>query len=91
MISRQLTATITSKGQSTIPAEVRKRLGLSPRDQIVFLITKDGVQVKAGEHSLQSVRGAVPAKGVESIDGRSEIELAKEDALAAKYRPAQAK
>jgi AbrB family looped-hinge helix DNA binding protein len=31
------TATITSKGQVTIPIEVRKRLGLSEGDRIEFL------------------------------------------------------
>lgn len=91
MITRELTATITSKGQSTIPAEVRKRLGLAPRDQIVFQITRDGVQLKAGKHSLQSIRGAVTARGIESVDGRPEIELAREDVLVAKHRPAAKK
>ena len=33
------TATITSKGQVTIPIEVRKRLGLSEGDRIEFLAT----------------------------------------------------
>jgi len=37
-------ATITSKGQITIPQEVRQRLGLKQGDQVVF-VTENGVTV----------------------------------------------
>ena len=37
-------ATITSKGQITIPREVRRRLGLKQGDQIVF-VTENGATV----------------------------------------------
>ena len=36
------TATITSKGQITIPIEVRKKLGLRTGDQINFFEDEDG-------------------------------------------------
>ena len=36
------TATITSKGQITIPVEVRKKLGLKAGDQISFFADDDG-------------------------------------------------
>jgi AbrB family looped-hinge helix DNA binding protein len=36
------TATITSKGQITIPIEVRKKLGLKAGDQINFFEDEDG-------------------------------------------------
>ena len=45
-------ATLTSKGQITIPQEVRKRLGLQQGDQVEF-ITEDGVTV------VRPVRGEV--------------------------------
>jgi AbrB family looped-hinge helix DNA binding protein len=32
----EIPATVTSKGQITIPAEVRKALGLRPGDRVVF-------------------------------------------------------
>jgi AbrB family looped-hinge helix DNA binding protein len=35
-------ATITSKGQVTIPVEVREKLGLRAGDRIEFLLQKDG-------------------------------------------------
>ena len=34
-------ATVTSKGQITIPIEVRRRLGLEQGDRVVFEITDD--------------------------------------------------
>lgn len=37
-------ATITSKGQVTIPQEVRQRLGLKQGDQVVF-VTENGMTV----------------------------------------------
>ena len=39
-----LRATVTSKGQITIPQEVRRRLGLKQGDQIVF-VTENGATV----------------------------------------------
>ncbi len=35
-------ATLTSKGQLTVPKEVRERLGLHPGDRVEFRIEKDG-------------------------------------------------
>jgi antitoxin PrlF len=37
-------ATVTSKGQITIPQEVRQRLGLKQGDQVVF-VTENGMTV----------------------------------------------
>ena len=44
------TATLTSKGQVTIPAAVRQRLGLRKGDRISFTVREDGVV------ELQAVR-----------------------------------
>jgi antitoxin PrlF len=35
-------ATVTSKGQITIPAEVRNKLGLDPGDRVQFVETREG-------------------------------------------------
>ncbi len=35
-------STLTSKGQTTIPGEIRKHLKLKPGDRIEFFVEKDG-------------------------------------------------
>jgi AbrB family looped-hinge helix DNA binding protein len=39
------TATLTSKGQTTIPREVRERLGLAPGDVLKFTVLPDGAVI----------------------------------------------
>ncbi len=39
-------ATVTSKGQVTIPKKVRERLGLRPGDELEFIIEGDRVQIR---------------------------------------------
>ena len=56
-------ATVTSKGQITIPAEVRRRLGLKPGDRVDFVPEPTGgfrLQAKKAplEGLLEMLRGA---------------------------------
>jgi antitoxin PrlF len=39
----EIPATVTDRGQTTVPAAVRKMLGLGKRDQVVFRCLADGV------------------------------------------------
>jgi antitoxin PrlF len=64
------TATVTSKGQITIPAPVRASLGLGTGDRIEFVELENGqFAIVAAVHSVQSLKGLIrkPAAAV-SID-----------------------
>ncbi len=52
---------ITSKGQVTIPQEIRERLGLLPNTEVEFEIDRDSVRVKraAGPRRIDRGRALV--------------------------------
>jgi antitoxin PrlF len=53
-------ATLTSKGQITVPKDVREALGVRPGDRLAFRIQDDGtVTVEAETVDLRSLRGIV--------------------------------
>lgn len=53
-------ATITSKGQITVPKHVREILGVRPGDRLAFRVRGDGtVVVEAETVDLRALRGAV--------------------------------
>ena len=55
------TATITSKGQVTIPKDVRTRLGIGAGDRVEFVEIQDGVfQIVAATRDVQTLKGIVP-------------------------------
>jgi antitoxin PrlF len=57
-------ATVTSKGQITIPIEVRKKLGLKSGDKIDFFATEDGdylFQPRTG--SIMEMKGILKRLG----------------------------
>jgi len=55
------TATITSKGQVTIPKDVRNRLGIGTGDRVEFIEIQDGVfQIVAATQDVQVLKGIVP-------------------------------
>jgi AbrB family looped-hinge helix DNA binding protein len=52
------TATVTSKGQVTIPRKVRETLRLRPGDRVEFVLGEDGgVRLRAGEVDVSELRG----------------------------------
>jgi len=54
------TAAVTSKGQITIPAEVRRKLGLKPGDRVRFIEGEHGEYIlrpKTG--SIMDLKGSV--------------------------------
>jgi AbrB family looped-hinge helix DNA binding protein len=73
----EITAKISSKNQITVPAEVRRRLGVGASDRIAFFFTENGtVEVQKPRFDLESILGSVPALPGESLDFEREIEEA---------------
>ena len=64
------TATMTSKGQITIPADVRKRLGLESGDRVEFVEVEGGFAIKPANDDVRSLKGLLrkPAKRVSIED-----------------------
>ncbi len=64
------TATLTSKGQVTIPADVRQRLGLESGDRIEFVEIDGGYAIKPAIDDVRSLKGMLrkPAKPVSIED-----------------------
>ena len=67
---RQFTTTTTQRNQVTIPAEVRRTLGIKPRDKVAFTLDDDGqVTISAAEFSLETAYGSVkPAPDDRDLD-----------------------
>jgi len=59
-------ATMTTKGQTTIPKDIRDGLGLRPKDQINFTMMADGtVIMRAKKRSITELQGLLtPPDGV---------------------------
>ena len=57
-------ATMTSKGQITIPAEIRKAMGLEAGERVVFTQLEDGTTVmRAKTRSILDLKGILkPAR-----------------------------
>ena len=54
------TATLTAKGQLTLPKEVRAALGVGPGDRVDFVKMEDGnFAVLAATHSIKSLKGLI--------------------------------
>ncbi len=51
--------TLTSKGQVTVPAEVRRLLRVGPADKIVFRVTEGRVELQPAPMTLEATFGAV--------------------------------
>ncbi len=65
---KEFTGKLTTKGQITLPVSIRRLLGVSPHDQIVFRVFEGRVEIKAAPMSLEDTFGAVkPLKTLEDF------------------------
>ncbi len=56
---KEILGTITQRGQVTVPAEVRRILGVKPRDKITFTIENGRVCLLPAKFTLKSAYGSV--------------------------------
>lgn len=62
------TATLTSKGQTTIPKEIRESLRMKTGDRMTFTLLPDGtVLMRVKNKSAMSVAGRLYKKGRKAV------------------------
>jgi antitoxin PrlF len=79
-------ATLTSKGQTTIPKDVRDHLRLRTGDKLDFVIEPDGsVRLRPANIDARSLRGLLAGKYKGKAMTVEEMDAAIGDHLSAKY------
>jgi antitoxin PrlF len=79
-------STVTSKGQITLPKEVRSHLGLTEGDRLDFVIAEDGtVRLQPVSGSVRQLygmlhRAGAPATTLQEIDEAIAEHVAEDDA-----------
>lgn len=71
--------TLTQRSQVTVPAEVRRVLGLEPRDKVAFAVLDGEVRLRPLKYMLESVAGSLPPLHDGPQDFDEQIRLAKEE------------
>ena len=70
-------ATLTSKWQVTIPADVRRKLGLKPRERLSFQVSDEGMVVRP-VRNLMDFYGA----GQDAVKGPVDFDRLREETTA---------
>lgn len=77
----QFSTTVTQKGQATIPAIIRKRLGIKKNTKIIFELNNNNVSIKPAADFF-ALKGSIKSKKPFNI---AAMERAVEDAIIIKY------
>ncbi len=76
---REMLSSVSPKGQITIPAEIRRLLGVKPRDKVAFRVEDGRVQItRARRSSLEAIYRSVPALD-RTLSEREMTEIATEE------------
>jgi antitoxin PrlF len=63
--------TLTERGQVTLPSEIRRKLGVKPKQKVHFEVDGDSIRIVPLEFTLESIRGMAPPlsepKSIEEI------------------------
>ena len=80
LTGRSITMQITTKGQVTIPQEIRNRLGLLPHTRVEFEMAGDHARIrKARRPPGESIRGRL---ALEALRGTADIRMSTDEILA---------
>ncbi len=52
---------VSTKGQVTLPAKMREKLGIKPGDRVAFVIEDDAIVVRRSRSTLRDAYQSVPA------------------------------
>jgi len=52
--------TLTERGQVTLPAEIRRKLGVKPKEKVTFEVDGESIRIISSKFTVESVRGSVP-------------------------------
>lgn len=58
---KEFVSSVSPKGQITLPAEVRRQLGLRPKDKVTIQVDGDDIRLVPTSFTLESAAGSVPA------------------------------
>jgi AbrB family looped-hinge helix DNA binding protein len=58
---KDLLSSVSPKGQVTVPIEIRRKLGLRPKDKVAFRLEGNEVKLAAARSPLEESYQAVPA------------------------------
>lgn len=92
MAIREILATLTSRGQISVPVEVQRRLGLKPHDTLAFTIDSETgeVRLRRARFTLETAYQSVPALE-QPLSDEDLSRIAKEDKAAHMLRELKAR
>ena len=70
---------ITTKGQVTIPQEIRNRLGLLPHTKVEFELAGDHARIRKARHAGESARGRL---ALAALHGTADTRMSTDEILA---------
>lgn len=78
---KELFSSLTSKGQVTVPKEIRQLLGLEPNDKVMFVVDGNLVRLERGGSVVSRTAGVLKSSG--PILSSEELRGAAEEVIAA--------
>lgn len=72
----KISARVTRQNQLTLPAPIRRLLGVEGGGTIVFDVTDDNIRIEGRDLTLEEIFGSIKIPGPSSADFDEEIEQA---------------